>query len=103
MGEVGAARVACVLLLAQEIECSLGFRSRAARTPLPWGEVAPKARVRGFFSLLWNHKHDAAVRLGRHFGDSAQFWMDLQGQYDIAVVERDKGAEITRTVRAAAA
>ena len=44
---------------------------------------------------------DTAVRLGRYFGNSAQFWLDLQGQYDIAVVERDKGVEITRRVRPA--
>jgi addiction module HigA family antidote len=42
-----------------------------------------------------------AVRLGRYFGNSAQFWLDLQGQYDIAVVERERGAEITRRVRPA--
>src|SRR3954465_9275747 len=42
-----------------------------------------------------------AVRLGRYFGNSGQFWLDLQGQYDIGVVEREKGAEITRRVRPA--
>jgi addiction module HigA family antidote len=44
---------------------------------------------------------DTAVRLGRYFGNSAQFWLDLQGQYDIGVVEREKGAEIARRVRPA--
>jgi antitoxin HigA-1 len=44
---------------------------------------------------------DTAVRLGRYFGNSAQFWLDLQAQYEIALVERDKGAEITRRVRPA--
>jgi plasmid maintenance system antidote protein VapI len=44
---------------------------------------------------------EAAVRLGRYFGNSAQFWLDLQGQYDIGVVEREKGAEIARRVRPA--
>jgi addiction module HigA family antidote len=44
---------------------------------------------------------DTAVRLGRYFGNSAQFWLDLQGQHDIAVVERERGAEITRRVRPA--
>ena len=29
---------------------------------------------------------DTTVRLGRYFGNSAQFWLDLQSQYDIAVV-----------------
>ena len=41
------------------------------------------------------------VRLGRYFGNSGQFWLDLQSQYDIAVVERDRGMEITRRVRPA--
>ena len=44
---------------------------------------------------------DTAVRLGRYFGNSARFWLDLQGQYDIGRVEREKGAEITRRVRPA--
>ncbi|HWZ39193.1 MAG TPA: HigA family addiction module antitoxin [Bradyrhizobium sp.] len=44
---------------------------------------------------------DTAVRLGRYFGNSAQFWLDLQSQHDIGVVEREKGAEITRRVRPA--
>jgi addiction module HigA family antidote len=44
---------------------------------------------------------DTAVRLGRYFSNSAQFWLDLQGQYDIAVVEREKGEEIGRRVRPA--
>ena len=42
---------------------------------------------------------DTALRLGRYFGNSAQFWLDLQSQHDIAVVERDKGAEIAKRVR----
>jgi plasmid maintenance system antidote protein VapI len=41
------------------------------------------------------------MRLGRHFGNSARFWLDPQNQYDIAVVERDKGAEIAKRVRPA--
>ena len=44
---------------------------------------------------------DTAVRLGRYFGNSAQFWLDLQSQYDIAVVEREKGGEIAKRVRPA--
>jgi addiction module HigA family antidote len=44
---------------------------------------------------------DTAVRLGRYFGNSAQFWLDLQSQYDIGLVEREKGAEIAKRVRPA--
>jgi addiction module HigA family antidote len=46
---------------------------------------------------------DTAVRLGRYFGNNPQFWLDLQSQYDIAVIERDKGADIAKRVRPAAA
>ncbi len=42
---------------------------------------------------------DTAVRLGRYFGNRPQFWLDLQAQYDIALVERDHGKEIARQVR----
>jgi addiction module HigA family antidote len=44
---------------------------------------------------------DTAVRLGRYFGNGAQFWLDLQSRYDIAVVERDHGSEINKRVRPA--
>jgi antitoxin HigA-1 len=44
---------------------------------------------------------DTAVRLGRYFGNSAQFWLNLQSQYDIGIVEQTKGAEINRRVRPA--
>ena len=44
---------------------------------------------------------DTALRLGRYFGNGARFWIDLQGQYDIAVAERASGAEIAKRVRPA--
>jgi addiction module HigA family antidote len=44
---------------------------------------------------------DSAVRLGRYFGSSAQFWLDLQSQYEIALVQREKGGEIAKWVRPA--
>jgi addiction module HigA family antidote len=44
---------------------------------------------------------DTAVRLGRYFGNGAQLWLDLQSQHDIAVIEREKGADISRRVRPA--
>lgn len=32
---------------------------------------------------------DMAVRLARYFGDTPQFWMDLQTHYDLAHVDQD--------------
>jgi addiction module HigA family antidote len=45
---------------------------------------------------------DTALRLGRFFGNGARFWLDLQSQYDIARVAKERGAEIARRVRPAA-
>lgn len=37
---------------------------------------------------------DTALRLGHWFGNSAQFWLNLQGAYDIRVAEQKAGKEI---------
>jgi addiction module HigA family antidote len=61
----------------------------------------PSGRITDILNGRRSISADTAVRLGRYFGNSAQFWLDLQGQYDIAVVEREKGEEISRRVRPA--
>ena len=33
---------------------------------------------------------DTAIRLGRYFGTTPQFWMNLQSAYDLSVVETEK-------------
>jgi len=42
---------------------------------------------------------ETALRLGRYFGTSAQFWMNLQAYYDLAVAEENEGAAIRHDVR----
>lgn len=37
---------------------------------------------------------DTALRLGHWFGSSAQFWLNLQGAYDIRLAEEQVGAEV---------
>src|SRR3984885_2931297 len=61
----------------------------------------PSGRITDILNGRRSITADTAVRLGRYFGTSAQFWLDLQSQFDIAVVERDRGVEITRRVRPA--
>jgi addiction module HigA family antidote len=61
----------------------------------------PSGRVTNILNGRRGISADTAVRLGRYFGNGVQFWLDLQGQYDIAIVEREKGAEIARRVRPA--
>ncbi len=42
---------------------------------------------------------DSALRLGRYFGTSARFWINLQSAYDLEVAERENRGEIERDVR----
>lgn len=44
---------------------------------------------------------ETALRLGRFFGNDPQFWMNLQGQYDLAVAERELGQRVRREVEIA--
>ena len=61
----------------------------------------PSGRVTDILNGRRSISADTALRLGRYFGNGASFWIDLQGQYDIARVERERGAEIARRVRPA--
>ena len=45
---------------------------------------------------------DTALRLARFFGTSAQFWMNLQSQYDLAVASNEYGETIKNEVRLSA-
>ena len=61
----------------------------------------PSGRITDILNGRRSITADTAVRLGHFFGNRAQFWLDLQSQYDIAKIERERGAEIARRVRPA--
>ena len=42
---------------------------------------------------------DTALRLSHFFGNSPQFWMGLQSQYDLDVAEDQLGKRLDREVR----
>jgi len=71
----------------------------ASRLALELG--VPSGRITDILNARRSITADTAVRLGRFFGNTPQFWLDLQSQYEIAVVERDRGREIARRVRPA--
>ena len=80
------------------------LRSRelsASRLALDLG--VPSGRITDILNERRSITADTAVRLGRYFGNRPQFWLDLQGQYDIAVVERERGDEIAQRIRPASA
>jgi len=41
---------------------------------------------------------DTALRLGRYFGSSARFWLNLQTSYELALAERELGDRIAAEV-----
>ena len=43
---------------------------------------------------------DTALRLGRYFGMSAQFWLNLQARFDLAQVEDRIGDRLANEVHA---
>ena len=45
---------------------------------------------------------DTAIRLGAFFRQSPQYWMNLQTQYDLEIVERKLGKEIEEIRKTAA-
>ena len=45
---------------------------------------------------------DTALRLGRYFGMSPQFWMNLQDHYDLEVEKDKMGNRLDREVQAIA-
>jgi len=61
----------------------------------------PSGRISDILNGRRSITADTAVRLGRYSGNSAQFWLDLQSQYDIARVEKARGAEIAQRVKPA--
>jgi antitoxin HigA-1 len=61
----------------------------------------PSGRITDILNARRSITADTALRLGRYFGNSPQFWLDLQGQFDIAVAEREHGEEIKKRVHPA--
>ena len=37
---------------------------------------------------------ETALRLGRHFGNNPEFWMNLQTRYDLMIAEQEMGERI---------
>ena len=61
----------------------------------------PSGRITDILNSRRSITAATAIRLGRYFGNRPQFWLDLQSQHDIAVVEGERGEEIARQVRPA--
>jgi addiction module HigA family antidote len=63
----------------------------------------PTNRITGILNGRRAVTADTALRLGHWFGMSAEFWLNLQKQYELRLAEQRSGAEIRRLPRKAAA
>jgi addiction module HigA family antidote len=62
----------------------------------------PSGRITQILNGKRGISAETALRLGRYFGNSAQFWINLQSRYDLAVVEQNIGAKVIAEVEQAA-
>ena len=84
-------------ILREELETrgiSMNRMSRDTRIPL--SRVSKLVRCERSFTP------DTALRLERYLGASAQFWLNLQIAYDLAVARHSEGNQIAREVIVAA-
>jgi len=85
-------------LLRREIEAR-GLSANALALALR----TPSGRITDILNGKRGISPETAMRLGRYFGNSARFWLNLQMAYELAVAERDLGARIAAEVAPAAA
>ena len=62
----------------------------------------PSGRITDILNGKRSISADTALRLGRYFGNSPQFWANLQTAYDLAIAEREHGKRIAAEVQPAA-
>ena len=58
----------------------------------------PSGRITDILNGKRGISAETALRLGRYFGNSAQFWMNLQTAFELAVAEREIGARVNAEV-----
>ena len=83
-------------ILAEELQArGLAAHRAALKMRIPANRLA--AIIKGERAIT----AETALRLAALFGVSAQFFMNLQSQYELAAATRDLGAKIAREVEAA--
>ncbi|MXV99788.1 MAG: HigA family addiction module antidote protein [Holophagales bacterium] len=56
----------------------------------------PVSRITGILNGRRAVTGDTALRLGRFFGTSGEFWLNLQKLYELRLAERENGSTISR-------
>ena len=60
---------------------------------------APTTRINAIVNETRSISADAALRLGRYFSTTSEFWMNLQRDYDLRMTARSSSVDIKRFVQ----
>lgn len=85
-------------ILREEFLVPLGLSANALAIAIG----VPASRVNEIVNERRGITGDTALRLGRYFHMTAEFWMGLQGDFDLELVRYRSGKEIKQAVRPAA-
>ena len=58
----------------------------------------PSGRITDILNGKRGISPETALRLGRYFGNSARFWMNLQTNFELAIAERTMGERVIAEV-----
>lgn len=59
----------------------------------------PSGRITDILNGKRGVSPDTALRLGRFFGNSPRFWLNLQTAFELAVAEREIGSRVAAEVK----
>jgi antitoxin HigA-1 len=59
----------------------------------------PSGRITQILNEKRGISAETALRLSRYFGNSPQFWMNLQTRYELTAIEREMGSRINIEVQ----
>jgi antitoxin HigA-1 len=82
-------------VLREEFLVPLGMMAHALSQAIH----VPATRVNHIVNAKRGVTADTALRLGRYFGNSPEFWLNLQAAHDLRAAERDAASKIEREVR----
>lgn len=60
--------------------------------------AVPPNRISEIINCKRSISADTALRLERYFGVEAQFWLNLQSEYDLRIMKRKIGPDIERRI-----
>ena len=83
-------------ILREEFLAPLGFSAHALAMELK----VPAPRINEIVRERRAVTPDTALRLSRYFGTTAQFWLNLQTNYDLKIAEKAIGSKIKYEVHA---